>query len=187
MKCVLVVFAFVLAGCNQGGSRSPVSPTPVGTPPPVVVAPPPPQPSVTNYAGRWSGSYIVDQCAGSSGSMDDILCSAPRPGNSGGIFQRGATFPITLDLSQNGSSVSGVISYGQISGNVSGSVRADQSLFLSGTATASFSSSILTITTTDWSTFQSGGQLHGTIAISLRFNNLPGDGVVRVRLSNVRR
>lgn len=183
----LVVSALLAIACD-GGGRSPVAPTPVITPAPVVVVQaPPPQPIITNYAGRWTGFYIVEQCAGSSGSMDDVLCSAPRPGNSGGIFQRGASFPITLELSQNASSVTGVISYGQIRGNVSGSVRSDQSLFLSGTATSSGGSSILTISTTDWSTLQSGGQLNGTIAISVRFNDLPGEGVVRVRLSNVRR
>jgi hypothetical protein len=176
-------------GCN-GSSPTAPTPPPVSTPAPAPVPPPaPPPPAVTNYAGRWTGSYIVEQCAGSSGSMDDILCSAPRPGNSGGIFQRGVSLPMLIDLSQNGSAVNGTLSLGTIRGPVNGSVVSN-GLILTGSTSFSDASAGLTVTNTitEWNTvLVAGGTLEGTFTFSVRVNTLPGDGTVRVRLSNVRR
>jgi hypothetical protein len=117
--------------------------------------------------------------------MGDVLCSDARPGNPGGIFKRGEVFPLTLELSQSGTTVSGTIAFGQYRGNISGSVRSDQGLFLSGGASGRAGSAIITLTTTDWSTFLSGGRLEGAIGFGVRINTLPGDGVIRARLSNM--
>lgn len=183
------VLTLLLSSCNSG---SPTAPTPpVGTTPPPVVTPlpPPPAPTITNYAGRWFGGYVVEQCAGSSGSMDDVLCSAPRAGNSGGIFQRGVSLPVSLDLSQNGSAVNGTLSLGQIRGTVSGSVLSNQSLVLSGAPIYSDATTGLTITNTitNWDTSLTSGIMNGTFTFTVRVNIFPGDGTVRVRLSDVRR
>lgn len=191
MRLCLIVFAAVLLSAC-GGNSSPTAPTPVAPAPPpvvVVVPPPPPPPSIANYAGRWAGNYIVEQCAGSSGSMDDLLCSAPRGNNPGGIFQRGASFSIALDLTQNGSGVGGSMTVGQMRGTVTGSVGSDQSLLLAGAATGSDASVGLVVTTTiaEWNTFLQGSVMEGNVAFNIRANVFPGDGVVRVRLSNVRR
>lgn len=136
----------VLIACNGGGSRNPTAPSPIATtaPPPVIATPPSPVPSVTNYAGRWSGQYIVEQCSGSSGSMDDVLCSAPRPGNSGGIFQLGVSRPMLLEITQNGTNISGILGIGQTRGSVTGSVRSDGSLFIAGTSTGSEGAVVVT-------------------------------------------
>lgn len=185
MKYALPLVALVVAGC--GGSSSPTSPTPT---PPVVVAPPPPAPpQITNYAGRWLGTYIVEQCAGSSGSMDDVLCSAPRGSNPGGLFQRGEVFPIALDLSQNGSAIAGTLNLGGIRGAVTGSVLSNRALVLSGSAVYSDAGDglVVTNTITHWDTSIADTFLIGTFTFNVKVNILPGDGVVRVRLSNVRR
>ena len=186
MRLVAILLgSFFLSACN---SSSPTAPTPVApTPPPVVVVPPapPPTPQITNYAGRWQGSYIVEECAGNSGSMDDILCSAPRPGNSGGIFQRGAAFPIAIELTQNGSAVTGILSLGTITGTVTGIVRSDQRLSLSGTVIASGTGFTVTSRLTEWDTFLSGGRMDGRIGFDSTISILPGSGVIRARLSNV--
>jgi hypothetical protein len=168
--CVLVVASLLGISCGGGGGRSPVAPTPVSTPAPVVIAPPPP-PSVTSYAGRWFGSYIVEQCSGSSGSMGDVLCSAPRGNNPGGIF------------------VNGTLALGSIRGSVNGSILSNQSLILSGSAIYSDAGAgfVVTNTITNWDTFLSGGALTGGFTFNVKVNVYPGDGLVRVRLSNVRR
>ena len=182
---VAVYIVIALGVACGGGSTNPVAPTPIT--PPVVVVPPPPPP-ITNYAGRWVGEYVVDQCAGSSGSMDDVLCSAPRPGNSGGIFQRGSRFPVTLELSQSGSAVNGVMSLGLMRGAVNGSV-VNSRLILSGTITASDASLGFSVTNTltSFDAADINGLLTGDFSLNVRLNILPGDGVVRVRLQNTMR
>lgn len=190
-RATVVLLVLGLAACGSDGPRSPVAPSPTVTAPPppvVVVPPPPPPPAITDYTGRWTGSYIVEQCAGSSGSMDDVLCSAPRGSNPGGIFQRGVSLPVTIDLSQHGSAVTGSLSLGLIRGPVNGSV-VNNGLILAGTVIYSDASVGLTVTNviTNWETALSGVFLQGTFSFSVRVNVFPGDGVVRVRLSNVRR
>jgi len=137
-----------------GGSSSPTAPTPppvVVAPPPPPTPPPPPAPTVTSYAGNWFGEYVVVQCSGSSGSMGDVLCSSPRPGNPGGLFQPNTRLPITIELTQSGSAVNGAMSLGSIRGPVSGSVI-NQRLILSGTMIYSDSAAGLTVTNviTNW-------------------------------------
>lgn len=185
---VLCVVACALSACNESGPRTMTAPTPVTPTPVVVVPPPPPPPAITSYAGTWVGEYVVDQCAGSSGSMDDVLCSAPRPGSGGGFFQRGARFPIAIELSQSGSAVNGALSLGQIRGTVNGSVL-NQRLILSGTMIYSDAATGLTLTNviTSWDTAIVGGLLTGDFALNIRFNVLPGDAAVRLRLQNTMR
>lgn len=194
MRLIVVVCIALVASACGGDSDSPTAPSapPVATPPPVVPPPvvvPPPQPMITNYAGRWSGNYIVEQCSATSGSMGDVLCSAPHGSSSGGIFQIGVARPIVVELAQNGSSVDGTVSLGSVRGSVRGSVSANQSLLLSGTLTASDATVGLTITSViaSWDSFINGAVHDGNFAFNIKTNVYPGDGVVRARLSNVRR
>jgi hypothetical protein len=182
-----LVIAVTACGGNSPTAPTPVPP-PVATTPPPVVQPPPAQPQITNYAGRWVGAYIVEQCAGSSGSMDDVLCSAPRGSNPGGIFQRGVSLPVTLELAQTGAAVTGTLALGGMRGNITGSV-VNARLILSGTIVYSDASVGLTVTNviSNWDTATDGTFLTGTFTFNVRVNVFPGDGVVGVRLSNVRR
>lgn len=185
----VIGLAVFLVSCGGG---SPVAPTPVASTPPVVVPPPPPPPppppAITNYAGRWVGEYVVISCAGSSGSMGDVLCSAPRGSNPGGIFQRDSRFPVTIDLSQSGSAVNGIMTLGQMTGTVTGSV-VNQRLILSGTITYSDSVNGLTLTNvlSQFDAAVTSGLLTGDFSLNVRINVFPGDGNVRVRLQNTMR
>lgn len=188
MKYTVLALALLLSACGGSSPTAPTPPPVIVTPsPPVVVVPPPPVvPVIANYAGRWAGSYVVEQCSGSSGSMGDVLCSAPRPGNSGGIFQLGASFPVTLDLAQTGAAVNGSLSLGSVTGPVSGSVPSSQRLTLAGTVTRSVGSDVLTIQVVEWDTALQGSQvMAGSAALNIRLASLPGNGVVRIRLTNV--
>lgn len=194
-RLVPIVFGLLVSAC--GGSSTPTTPTAVTpavtttipttttTVPPTTTTIPP---TITNYAGRWVGEYVVSQCAGASGSMDDVLCSAPRPGSTGGIFQLGARFPITIELTQSGSTVTGAMSLGAIRGTVNGSVL-NQRLILSGTLIYSDAASGLTLTNTitSWDTSITSDVLTGFFALNIRFNVFPGDGVVRLLLQNTMR
>lgn len=188
MKHLAWLLVIVLSACNGSPTAPTPTPPPVATTPPPVVTPTPPPPPPLTYAGRWSGQYTVEQCAGSSGSMDDVLCSSPRPGNAGGLFQRGVILPMVLDLSQTGNAVSGTLTLGQLRGPVSGSV-VNNVLVLTGSATYSDASVGLSVTSTitQWDTAVTNNELRGTFTLGVRVNVLPGDGLVQVRLSNVRR
>lgn len=187
---IVSVTAVMAAAC--GSSNSPTAPTPVATTPPVVTTPPPaPTASYTNYAGRWAGSYVVEQCTGTSGSMSDVLCSEPHGSNTtGGLFQPGATLPITLEMAQNNNALAGTLSLGQITGNVIGLVTEAQTLSVTGgtTFTDSANGFVVTNTITQWDSAIAGDEtLNGTFTFNVRVNIFPGNGVVRVRLVNVRR
>ena len=180
-----VVLALVLSvavgGCG-GGSSNPSTPTshtpttttppPTPTPPPVV-SPPAVQP--TPFTGRWSGRYIIERCDG-TGSVQDLLC-----GNTRGLFPPGTSLPIALDLTQNGSTVSGTIALGQIIGVVTGAVRTTGLLTLSGVAR----SGTATATLTYWDTQAVGNTMNGFFNFSATYTNIPGNAEVAARLSGV--
>lgn len=51
--------------------------------------------------GRWAGSYVVDQCGATSGSLTEVLCSA-QPGRHPGLSPVGATLPVSLEITESG-------------------------------------------------------------------------------------
>jgi hypothetical protein len=110
------VMAILLVSCGgDGGSGTPTTPA---TPTPV---------PVTSFAGTWSGTYTITGC-GHSGAFAEInwcgnLSYTP--------------LPMTLTLSQSGSSVSGTLTQGSIATSVTGSVDASNHLILSGSTTLS--------------------------------------------------
>lgn len=191
LRAVIVsVTAVMAAAC--GSSNSPTAPTPVGTTPPVVTTPPTTPPAAyTDYSGRWSGTYVVEQCTATSGSMSDVLCSEPHGSNTtGGLFQPGANLPMTLELAQNNNALAGTLGLGQISGNVIGLVTDAQTLRVTGgtSFTDSANGFVVTNTITEWDSAIAGDQtLAGTFTFNVRVNIFPGNGVVRVRMVNVRR
>lgn len=177
----IVVFATSTVGCGGNNARTPTSASPT-TLPPVVVAPPPvtpstPAPPATPYSGRWSGTYIIDRCDG-TGSVQDLLCGARR-----GAFPTGTSLPIALDLTQSGSTVSGTISLGQITGVVTGSVRSSGLLTLSGIAR----SGTATATLTYWDTRALGSAMDGFFHFNATYLDIPGVAAVSARLGSVRK
>lgn len=175
----IVVYSVVAAACGGGSSNRVTSPTPaVATPPPTTtVTPPPTQPVVpaTPYTGRWSGRYVIERCDG-TGSVQDLLCGSAR-----GLFPPGSSLPIAMDLTQSGSTVSGTVSLGQITGVVTGAVRTSGLLTLSGIAR----SGTATATLTYWDTQASGNTMNGFFNFTATYSNIPGNAQVAARLSGV--
>lgn len=86
-----------------------------------------------------------------------------------------------MNLSQNGSSVSGVFALGAVTGVANGVVSAGGVLTLQGTAT----SGQATATITSWSTRVQGNVMEGSITYNFTVAGTPGVGVVVTRLGRV--
>jgi hypothetical protein len=127
------------------------------------------------FNGFWTGTYIVERCDG-TGSIQDIFCSANR-----GLYPVGTTLPISMSLTQNGSSVSGPFALGTVAGQVSGTVSAGGVLTLQGTAT----SGTITATISAWSTTVQGNSMSGNISYNLTSTGAPGVAAVVTRLVRV--
>jgi len=185
--CVVAI-AISAVACGGGGSaRTPTSATPVVTAPPVITAAPPvttppvtpstPAPPATPYSGRWSGNYLIDRCDG-TGSVQDLLCGTRR-----GLYPPGTSLPITLDLTQSGSTVSGTIALGQLTGVVTGAVRSTGLLTLSGAARSGTGTATLTF----WDTRAVGSVMDGFFNFNATYVDVPGVAAVSARLGSVRK
>ena len=127
------------------------------------------------FQGTWSGRYIVERCDG-TGSLQDLLCSSNR-----GLFPPGTDLPISMSLNQNGSNISGSFSIGQVSGAATGTVNANGTLVLQGTA----NSGTLSISLSSWATTASGNSMTGNFSYNATIAGVPGVGVIVARLSGV--
>lgn len=129
-----------------------------------------------SVAGSWSGQYRVGSCDG-TGSNQDYFCSAR------GAFPPGSFLPISLSLTQNGTAVSGTISFGQVTGVVNGTINASGNLVLQGTATGSQ----ITASLSSWNTTVSGSSMTGSFTYNAGLAGVPGVAVVTSTLSGVTR
>jgi len=126
----------------------------------------------TPFAGSWSGSYRVDDCQG-AGSVQDLLCSAPSGGRTGGLYPIGSVLPMALSLAQTGDTVTGTLSLGELTGPVTGVVE-NRLLTLRGT----IGSGSLRATTVHWSSRVIGRTMDGVAAYRVTLPGLPGTGVL---------
>jgi hypothetical protein len=133
--------------------------------------------SAGGFAGTWAGTYVVEACDG-TGSVQDLFCSANR-----GLFPPGTTLPISMTLNQTGSTVSGTVAFGQVSGPVTGTVNGAGALSLQGTV----ASGTVSATIASWSTTVQNGQMVGAITYNFAERTLPGTVAVRTRLTGVTR
>lgn len=131
------------------------------------------------FAGNWSGTYIVERCDG-SGSLQDLFCSSPVPGRAGGIFPIGTALPITLTLTQSGSTVAGTLSLGQVTGAVTGTIT-NNVLTLQGTTTFGTSTSAILL----WNSTVSGNTMSGTSTYNVSIAGVPGVLLMTTRLNSV--
>lgn len=128
------------------------------------------------FAGSWSGRYVVERCDG-TGSVQDYFCSAR------GFYPPGTDLPMSLSLTQSGTSVSGTLSLGSVTGVVNGTVTGSGTLVLQGTVRSGQTSGTLS----GWSTTASGASMSGAFSYDAAFTGIPGVAVVRARLSGVTR
>ena len=128
------------------------------------------------FQGTWAGRYIVERCDG-TGSVQDYFCSAR------GSYPPGTDLPISMSLTQNGTSVSGTLSLGSVTGVVTGTVTGAGDMVLQGTVRSGQTSGTLS----GWSTTVSGSAMSGSFSYDAAFTGIPGVAVVRARLSGVTR
>ena len=118
--------------------------------------------------GNWSGNYRVARCDG-TGSNQDYFCSTNR-----GAFPPGASLPITLNLTQSGSSVSGSIAFGQVTGSVNGTINSAGTLVLQGTAVGGQ----ITVALAGFSVSVNGTSMTGNFTYNAALAGVPGVAVV---------
>lgn len=135
------------------------------------------------FVGRWSGSYVVEQCTGSTGSMQDVLCRAPA-GSRAGIAHVGATLPFTIEISEaGGDDISARVQFGAISGVLPGKNRGGGYYYLTGALSGPGGS----ITIVEWNTRAVRDVMEGVIAYQVRIDGVSGIGAVGVRLKDMTR
>jgi hypothetical protein len=134
--------------------------------------------------GTWTGSYVVDQCVSNSGSMDELLCSAPQGGRPGGVFRPGSRLPIMLTIAQPSAAapdITGELVLGQARGTLTGINRGAGFYYLQGT----LASAGTEVRITYWDARVTGDRMEGFINFQVRFGGIPGAGAVAVHLENV--
>ena len=132
--------------------------------------------SAPTFQGTWSGRYIVERCDG-TGSVQDYFCSAR------GSYPPGTDLPVSMTLTQNGTSISGTLALGQVTGVVTGTVAGGSTLVLQGTVRSGQTSGTLS----GWSTTASGSSMSGNFSYDAAFTGIPGVAVGRARLRGVTR
>src|SRR6186997_2064212 len=107
MKAAFVLFALVAAACGSK-SPGPITPTPTET--------------IPNYAGTWTGTYMVTACTNSGFFLTVAFCAQTMS----------TTAPVTFTLSQSDRAVTGNFQLGTLDfPTVSGTVTTDSTLTLS--------------------------------------------------------
>ncbi|HJU44867.1 MAG TPA: hypothetical protein VJ691_18715 [Vicinamibacterales bacterium] len=134
-------------------------------------------------AGRWSGSYLVEQCSGSSGSMHEILCNPPGGPRPAGIAAVGNTLPLAMEISENGTDLTATISVATVRGTLTGKNRGGGFFFLQGTIEAAGGA----LNIVHWDTRVTRDSMEGFIGYQLRLPNLPGIGAVGAKLVDMKR
>jgi hypothetical protein len=126
--------------------------------------------------GSWSGRYEVQRCDG-TGSNQDYFCSQR------GAYPPGSSLPLTLSLSQSGTSVTGTIAFGQVTGSVRGSIDGGGNLDLQGTA----SNGQINLALTSFTVSVSGSSMTGNVTYGAGLAGVPGVAVVTSRLTGMTR
>ena len=137
---------------------------------------------IGGIAGNWAGTYVVQQCGGSTGSIIDVMCTAPGTGRQPGLAYVGATLPITMELTVSGDDVSGIVAFGNLRGTLTGKDRGAGSFYLQGTIEG-----VVTLTITYWDTLVQRDELQGFLNYHVRVSGVSGTGEAVTRLVNVTR
>lgn len=135
-------------------------------------------------AGRWRGAYRVEQCAGNTGSMQEVLCNPPGNTRPPGVAAVGSVLPFTLDISEQGADLSVHVSFGTIRGTLVGKSRGGGFFYLQGVIEGPGGGAINII---HWDTRVIRDGMEGFIGYQVRMSNLPGIGAVAAKLVAVTR
>jgi hypothetical protein len=144
------LLALIITGC---GGSSPSSPT---------------EQRIPNYAGSWSGNYVITGCTQSGGVSLANICGA-----------LGNTPPYSMSLTQSSRNVSGTFMLGSIAfPSTGGTVGADGSLQLNSTEVANGITIIAS-----WNLNMPTTALSGTISQQWASSTLSGGATVTGTIS----
>ena len=149
LRSLIVVTSVVVSACSGNSATGPTTTPPV------------------NFAGNYTGTYSVAGCTEDPGFSG--FCAAGFPLNT--------RLPISLSLGQNGTSVTGNVLLGGISGNFQGTATGSG---LQGTATLNpITSGGLTVTAnvTSWTSTLSNSSMSGNFVVQY---SVPALGSARV-------
>ena len=132
-------------------------------------------------AGRWAGSYVVEQCTASSGSMVEVLCGIP--GRMPGRAAVGARLPLTMDIVANGDALTGTLALDQFRGTLTGVNGGAGFFYLLGRIDVAIGA----INILSWDTRVVRDAMEGSIAYEVKLGSLPGYGTVAGKLEGVTR
>lgn len=135
--------------------------------------------ALPTFAGRWSGGHRIDQCGG-TGGLADLLCTPGRPS----AVALGTVLSFAADIAQSGTTVTGIVNVGGISGPVTGVVSSAGVLTLRGNLTATNG---LSATITTWSVTLGGSQTSwsGSIGYDIRDRTIAGVAVILASMNGV--
>ena len=134
-------------------------------------------------AGRWRGSYVVEQCNGSSGSMQEVLCTPAGNNRPVGLAAVGRTLPLSLEISEDGTDLTAIASFGELRGTLTGKNRGGGFFYLQG----QFAADRSVVNIVHWDSRVVADDMDGFIGYQLRLPNLPGVGGVAGKLTNMTR
>lgn len=133
--------------------------------------------------GRWAGSYLVEQCSGNTGSLQEVLCNPAGNARPAGIAAVGSTLPFSLEISENGSDLAATVVIGPVRGTLTGKNRNAGYFYLQGLIEDSGG----TVTIVHWDTRVVRDELEGFIGYQTKLPGLPGFGSVAAKLTGVTR
>jgi hypothetical protein len=137
----------------------------------------PAQPTPFTWTGDFSGTYQITSC--SDGPLTGFCAGAG--------FTVGAQGPITLSLGQNGTSVSGTVALGSLTGTFQGTATGKR---LSGSApmmpiTSGDVQVLATII--DWSSTLSGNSMTGTFTVTFAAVGIAGNASFNASIVTLKR
>ena len=134
-----------------------------------------------NMAGTWSGSYVVDQCAAGSGSMQELICNADPARK--GVLPVGTVAPMTFVIDKNGNDLTATTALGEIRGTLRGTDLGSNYLFLKGDLTVNRT----TITVVQWNARVVMDAMEGQLGFEVRIEGIPSHAIVIAHLDQVTR
>jgi len=120
--------------------------------------------------GTWSGTFVVDQCSASSGSMNEVICFPPSQGRPPGSLTAGSVVPLTMVIGQSGTMLTASAQVGELRGVLTGIDRGGNFLTFSGELNVNTT----TVTLLHWDSRVVTDLMEGFITFEVRITGIPG-------------
>jgi hypothetical protein len=134
---------------------------------------------VPNFQGAYTGTSAVASCV-EDGNFTGFCAGVG--------FTSGATFPMTVNLTQSQSSVSGTIAVLGLNGSLQGTASALSGLTATGTLSDVTDSGVtLSTSIQSWSSTLNGSAMTGSYKLNFRSNALIGSSTVSVNIVQLTR